>query len=191
MSASPFMTAIRRHAAERPRAPALTCGESRLDWAGFAAAVEQAAAAFRRLGHLARRPRCDRRGIVAGLRHAVFRRRRGRGVHGADAEQIRRGHARTPDRRLRTEDPDRGCRGRRDPGGLQAGRRRRDRSRLTRPSERSRSTTFWPARGMSRSRNYRAMRRSTSSIRPARPACPRASFIRRRCGSGRRRGTPS
>jgi acyl-CoA synthetase (AMP-forming)/AMP-acid ligase II len=43
------MTAIRRHAAERPRAPALTCGESRLDWAGFAAAVEQAAAAFRRL----------------------------------------------------------------------------------------------------------------------------------------------
>ena len=49
MSASPFMTAIRRHAAERPRAPVLTCGESRLDWAGFAAAVEQAAAAFRRL----------------------------------------------------------------------------------------------------------------------------------------------
>ena len=50
MSASPFMTAIRRHAAERARVPALTCGESRLDWAGFAAAVEQAAAAFRRLG---------------------------------------------------------------------------------------------------------------------------------------------
>ena len=49
MSASPFMTAIRRHAAERARVPALTCGESRLDWAGFAAAVEQAAAAFRRL----------------------------------------------------------------------------------------------------------------------------------------------
>jgi acyl-CoA synthetase (AMP-forming)/AMP-acid ligase II len=44
------MTAIRRHAAERARVPALTCGESRLDWAGFAAAVEQAAAAFRRLG---------------------------------------------------------------------------------------------------------------------------------------------
>jgi len=49
VSASPFMTAIRRHAAERARVPALTCGESRLDWAGFAAAVEQAAAAFRRL----------------------------------------------------------------------------------------------------------------------------------------------
>ena len=50
MSASPFITAIRRHAAERPRAPALTCGESRLDWAGFAASVEQAAAAFQRHG---------------------------------------------------------------------------------------------------------------------------------------------
>jgi long-chain acyl-CoA synthetase len=48
VSASPFITAIRRHAAERPRAPALTCGESRLDWAGFAASVEQAAAAFQR-----------------------------------------------------------------------------------------------------------------------------------------------
>ena len=46
------MTAIRRHAAERPRAPVLTCGESRLDWAGFAAAVEQAAAAFQRHGVL-------------------------------------------------------------------------------------------------------------------------------------------
>ena len=44
------MTAIRRHAAARPRAPALTCGESRLDWAGFAAAAEQAAAAFARHG---------------------------------------------------------------------------------------------------------------------------------------------
>jgi long-chain acyl-CoA synthetase len=50
VSASPFMTAIRRHAAQRPRAPALTCGESRLDWAGFAAATEQAAAAFQRQG---------------------------------------------------------------------------------------------------------------------------------------------
>ena len=50
MSASPFITAIRRHAAERPRAPALTCGDSRLDWAGFAASVEQAAAAFARHG---------------------------------------------------------------------------------------------------------------------------------------------
>ena len=50
MSASPFITAIRRHAAERPRAAALTCGESRLDWAGFAAAVAQAAAAFARHG---------------------------------------------------------------------------------------------------------------------------------------------
>ena len=50
MNASPFMTAIRRHAAERARAPALTCGESRLNWAGFAAAVEQAAAAFQRHG---------------------------------------------------------------------------------------------------------------------------------------------
>ena len=50
MSASPFITAIRRHAAERPRAPALTCAETGLDWAGFAAAVEQAAAAFQRHG---------------------------------------------------------------------------------------------------------------------------------------------
>jgi acyl-CoA synthetase (AMP-forming)/AMP-acid ligase II len=50
VSASPFITAIRRHAAERPPAPALTCGESRLDWAGFAASVEQAAAAFQRHG---------------------------------------------------------------------------------------------------------------------------------------------
>jgi acyl-CoA synthetase (AMP-forming)/AMP-acid ligase II len=50
VSASPFVTAIRRHAAERPRAPALTCGESRLDWEGFAASVERAAAAFARHG---------------------------------------------------------------------------------------------------------------------------------------------
>ena len=50
MSASPFMTAIRRHAAARPRAPALTCGDNRLDWADFAAAAEQAAAAFQRHG---------------------------------------------------------------------------------------------------------------------------------------------
>ena len=50
MSASPFITTIRRHAAERPRAPALTCGESRLDWADFAASVEHAAAAFARHG---------------------------------------------------------------------------------------------------------------------------------------------
>ena len=46
------MTAIRRHAAERPRAPALTCGDNRLDWADFAAAAEQAAAAFQRHGIL-------------------------------------------------------------------------------------------------------------------------------------------
>jgi acyl-CoA synthetase (AMP-forming)/AMP-acid ligase II len=46
------MTAIRRHAAARPRAPALTCGESRLDWAGFATSAEQAAAAFQRHGVL-------------------------------------------------------------------------------------------------------------------------------------------
>jgi long-chain acyl-CoA synthetase len=52
VSTSPFMTAIRRHAAARPRAPALTCGESRLDWAGFAAATEEAAAAFQRYGVL-------------------------------------------------------------------------------------------------------------------------------------------
>ena len=52
MSASPFMTAIRRNAAGRPRAPALTCGESRLDWACFSAAAEQAAAAFQRHGVL-------------------------------------------------------------------------------------------------------------------------------------------
>jgi long-chain acyl-CoA synthetase len=52
VSDSPFMTAIRRHAAERPQAPALTCGESRIDWAGFAAATEQAAAAFQRHGVL-------------------------------------------------------------------------------------------------------------------------------------------
>ena len=52
MNASPFMTAIRRHAAKRARAPALTCGESRLNWAGFAAAAEQAAAAFQRHGVL-------------------------------------------------------------------------------------------------------------------------------------------
>jgi len=50
VSASPFMTAIRRHAAERPQAPALTCGDRRLDWAGFAAAVDRAAAAFQRQG---------------------------------------------------------------------------------------------------------------------------------------------
>ena len=50
MSASPFITAIRRHAAERPHAPALTCGESRLDWADFATSVDQAAAAFQRHG---------------------------------------------------------------------------------------------------------------------------------------------
>jgi long-chain acyl-CoA synthetase len=50
VSASPFMTAVRRHAAARPRAPALTCGDNRLDWADFAAAAEQAAEAFRRLG---------------------------------------------------------------------------------------------------------------------------------------------
>src|SRR5262249_51979119 len=48
VSASPFIAAIRRHAAERPRAAALSCGEDRLDWAGFAAAVDQAAAAFAR-----------------------------------------------------------------------------------------------------------------------------------------------
>jgi acyl-CoA synthetase (AMP-forming)/AMP-acid ligase II len=52
VNASPFMTAIRRHAAKRARAPALTCGESRLNWAGFAAAAEQAAAAFQRHGVL-------------------------------------------------------------------------------------------------------------------------------------------
>jgi long-chain acyl-CoA synthetase len=50
VNASPFIAAIRRHAAERPRAPALTCGESRLDWPGFAASVERAAAAFARHG---------------------------------------------------------------------------------------------------------------------------------------------
>ena len=50
MSASPFIAAIRRHAAEQPRAPALSCGDTRLDWAGFAAAVAQAAAAFARHG---------------------------------------------------------------------------------------------------------------------------------------------
>ena len=50
MSASPFMTAIRRHAAARPRAPVLTCGDNWLDWADFAAAAEQAAAAFQRHG---------------------------------------------------------------------------------------------------------------------------------------------
>ena len=48
MSASPFIAAIRRHAAERPHAAALNCGDSRLDWADFAAAVERAAAAFQR-----------------------------------------------------------------------------------------------------------------------------------------------
>ena len=52
MSASPFMTAIRRHAAARPRAPVLTCGDNWLDWADFAAAAGQAAAAFQRHGIL-------------------------------------------------------------------------------------------------------------------------------------------
>lgn len=50
MSGSPFIAAISRHAAERPRAPALSCGEDRLDWAGFAASVARAAAAFQRHG---------------------------------------------------------------------------------------------------------------------------------------------
>jgi acyl-CoA synthetase (AMP-forming)/AMP-acid ligase II len=46
MSVSSFIAAIRRHAAERPDAPAFTCGTSRLDWKGFADAVERAAAAI-------------------------------------------------------------------------------------------------------------------------------------------------
>ena len=50
MSASPFIAAIRRQATARPQAAALTCGDSRLDWAGFAEAVERAAAAFQRHG---------------------------------------------------------------------------------------------------------------------------------------------
>ena len=191
MSASPFITAIRRHAAERPRAPALTCGESRLDWAGFAASVEQAAAAFQRHGVSPG----DRVAIVAAPSLAYVTLFFGGVAAGACMVPMpNKSGARTLERLIAdcaTEDPDRGCRGRRDPGGLQAGRRRRDRSRHQgRRNDRARRLSR--RRGACRrSRNYRAMRRSTSSIRPARPARPRASFIRRTCGSGRRRETPS
>jgi long-chain acyl-CoA synthetase len=50
VSGSPFIEAIRRHAAERPRAPAFTCGDLRLDWAGLAPAIDRAAAALQREG---------------------------------------------------------------------------------------------------------------------------------------------
>jgi acyl-CoA synthetase (AMP-forming)/AMP-acid ligase II len=46
VSASAFIAAIRRHAAERPDAPAFTCGPNCLDWKAFADAVERAATAI-------------------------------------------------------------------------------------------------------------------------------------------------
>ena len=59
MSASSFITAVRRHAAERPGSPAFTCGTGRLGWKEFADAVERAAAAI--AGH----------GVLPGERIAI------------------------------------------------------------------------------------------------------------------------